>query len=167
MICIGSWFTGLLTDPVTYPRDWDWGISETPAAGPKGKNNLMAGGVWAVLKNSRHPEAAARYVAWVSENSFRYAGGIPARVNLTTQEVQELLGGIAEKSNGSVAVAELNAALLDNSLGVQDEKLTGPKAREYTDVIIQEAQLYMSGEQALENTLKNIKTRADKILQGS
>jgi hypothetical protein len=64
-------------------------------------------------------------------------------------------------------VAELNAALLDNSLGVQDEKLTGPKAREYTDVIIQEAQLYMSGEQALENTLKNIKTRADKILQGS
>ena len=30
MICIGSWFTGLLTDPVTYPRDWDWGIVETP-----------------------------------------------------------------------------------------------------------------------------------------
>jgi multiple sugar transport system substrate-binding protein len=167
MICIGSWFTGLLTDLVTYPREWDWGIVETPAAGPQGKNNLMAGGVWAVLKNAKHPEAAARYIAWVSENSYLHAGGIPARVNLTAAEAQSLLGGIAEKSGGSVTVADLDAALLHNSLGVQDEKVTGPKAREYTDVILQESQLYMSGEQSLDSTLKNIKARADKILQGS
>jgi multiple sugar transport system substrate-binding protein len=164
LICIGSWFTGLLTDPVTYPRNWDWGIVETPAAGLNGKNNLMAGGVWAVLKNAKHPEAAARYVAWISENSYRYAGGIPARVNLGAQETQDLLGGIAEKSNGSVTVADLDAALLHNSLGVQDEKITGPKAREYTDIIIRQAQLYMSGEQSLDDTIKNIKTEADKIL---
>lgn len=166
LICIGSWFTGLLTDPVTYPREWDWGIVETPAAGPKGKNNLMAGGVWAVLKNAKHPEAAARYVAWVSENSFRYAGGIPARVNLSTQEAQDLLGGIAQKSNGSVTVNDLDAALLHNSLGVVDEKISGPKAREYSDIIDQEGSLYLSGEQSLEDTLRNIKSRADKILKG-
>ncbi len=165
MICIGSWFTGLLTDPVTYPRDWDWGIVETPAAGPEGRNNLMAGGVWAVLKNARHPVEAARYVAWVSENSYRYAGGIPARVNLTAQDVQELLGNIAEKSNGSVTVAELDSALLNNSLGVQDEKIVGPKAREYTDIILTEGQLYLSGEQGLEKTVKSIKDRADRILK--
>ncbi len=166
MICIGSWFTGLLTDPVTYPRDWNWGVVETPAAGPNGKNNLMAGGVWAVLKKAKHPLNAARYAAWVSENSYKHAGGIPARVNLTQAEVQELLGGIATKSNGSVTVDELKAALMQNSLGVVDEKVTGPKAKEYTDIIYQEAQLYMSGEQPLEDTVKNIKSRADKILSG-
>ncbi len=164
MTCIGSWFTGLLTDPVTYPRDWDWGIVETPAAGPNGKNNLMAGGVWAVLKNAKHPQSAARYVAWVSENSYKYAGGIPARVNLTDAEIQSLLGGIAEKSRGSVTVADLKAALMQNSLGVVDEKVTGPRAREYTDVILQESQLYMSGEQSLDDTVKHIKARADQVL---
>jgi multiple sugar transport system substrate-binding protein len=164
MICIGSWFTGLLTDPVTYPRDWDWGIVETPAAGPKGKNNLMAGGVWAVLKNAKHPLNAARYVAWVCEHSYEYAGGIPARVNLTPEELQKLLGGIAEKSRGSVAVADLQAALLANSLGVVDEKITGAKVKEYTDIVKEEAQMYMSGEQSLDSALKHIKDRADKIL---
>jgi multiple sugar transport system substrate-binding protein len=53
---------------------------------------------------------------------------------------------------------------MHNTLGVVDEKITGPKAREYTDVINQEAQLYMSGEQSLDATVKNIKERADKIL---
>ncbi len=165
MICIGSWFTGLLTDPVTYPRDWDWGIVETPAAGPTGKNNLMAGGVWGVLKNAKHPQNGARYAAWVSENWYKDGGGIPARVNLTPQEIQGILGGsIAAKSNGSVTVADLDAALMHNTLGVVDEKITGPKAREYTDVINQEAQLYMTGEQSLDDTVKHIKERADKIL---
>ncbi len=164
MICIGSWFTGLLTDLVTYPRDWDWGIVETPSAGPKGKNNLMAGGVWAVLKNARHPQNGARYAAWVSEHSYEYAGGIPARVNLSAEELQKLLGGIAEKSKGSVTVADLKAALLQNSLGVVDEKITGAKVKEYTDIIKEEAQMYMSGEQSLDGALKHIKERADKIL---
>ncbi len=165
MICIGSWFTGLLTDPVTYPRDWDWGIVETPAAGPDGRNNLMAGGTWAVLKKAKHPQNAARFVAWVSENWYKDGGGIPARVNLTPQEIQGILGGsIADKSGGSVTVAELDAALLSNSLGVQDEKITGPKAKEYTDIIKQESQMYMTGAQSLDETLKNIKSRADAML---
>jgi multiple sugar transport system substrate-binding protein len=167
MICIGSWFTGLLTDPVTYPRDWDWGIVETPAAGPEGRNNLMAGGVWAVLKNAKHPENAARYVSWVSEHSFEYAGGIPARVNLTDQQVRDLLGGIAEGSGGCVTVEELKAALLENSLGVVDEKISGPHAREYEETIVhEEAQMYFSGEQSLEDAIRNIKARADSLLSG-
>jgi len=164
MICIGSWFTGLLTDEVTYPRDWDWGIVETPAAGPSGKNNLMAGGVWAVLKKAKHTLNAARYAAWVSERWYVEGGGIPARVNLTEAEVQDLLGGIAGKSRGSVTVADLKSALLQNSLGVVDEKVTGPKAKEYTDIIYRQAELYMSGEQPLDETMKQIKEQSDKIL---
>lgn len=164
MICIGSWFTGLLTDPATYPREWDWGIVETPAAGSDGKNNLMAGGVWSILKNAKHPKNAARYITWVSESSYKYAGGIPARVNLTAQEVQDLLGGIAEKSDGSVTVEQLNAALLNNTLGIVDEKISGPRVREYTDIIQQEGQLYLSGAQALDDTIRIIKERADKVL---
>jgi multiple sugar transport system substrate-binding protein len=164
MICIGSWFTGLLTDPVTYPRDWDWGIVETPAAGPNGKNNLMAGGVWAVLKKAKHPQNAVRYITYVSENWYKEGGGVPARINLTPQEVQKILGGIADKSGGSVSVADLDAALLSNTLGVVDEKITGAKAKEYTDIIVREAQLYMSGAESLDDAVKNIKSQADKIL---
>lgn len=167
MICIGSWFTGLLTDPVTYPRDWDWGVVETPAAGANGKNNLMAGGVWSILKNAKHPKNAARYISWVSENSYKYAGGIPARVNLTPQEVQELLGGIAEKSAGSVTVQELKAALLVNTLGIVDEKICGPRVREYSDIIAQEGEMYLSGEQSLDDTIRIIKERADQVLAES
>jgi multiple sugar transport system substrate-binding protein len=164
MICIGSWFTGLLTDPVTYPRDWDWGIVETPAAGPNGKNNLMAGGVWAVLKKAKHPQNAVRYITYVSENWYKEGGGVPARINLTPQEVQKILGGIADKSGGSVSVADLDAALLSNTLGVVDEKITGAKAKEYTDIIVREAQLYMSGAESPDEAVKNIKSQADKIL---
>ena len=167
MIYIGSWFTGLLTDPKTYPRDWKWGIVEAPAAGANGKNNLMAGGTWAVLKNAKHPQNAAKYIAYVSENWFREAGGIPARVNLTPADIQQILGAsIAEKSGGSVTVAELDAALLHNSLGVQDEKITGAKAKEYTDIIVREAQMYLSGEQSLDATVRNVKSQADRALLG-
>ena len=96
----------------------------------------MAGGVWAVLKNAKHPLNAARYVAWVSESWYEYGGGIPARVNLTAAEVQDLLGrDRGESPEGSVTVADLKAALLQNSLGVVDEKVTGAKAKEYTDII--------------------------------
>lgn len=164
MICIGSWFTGLLTDPVTYPRDWDWGIIETPAAGPNGKNNLNAGGVWAVLKNAKHPQNGVRYITYVSENWFQAGGGIPARVNLTPQEVQGILGGIADKSNGSVSIADLDAALMHNTLGVVDEKITGSKVKEYSDIIGREAQLYLSGAESLDDAVKNIKSQADKAL---
>ena len=104
-------------------------------------------------------------MAWVSENWYKEGGGIPARVNLTPQEIQSILGGsIADKSNGSVTVADLEAALLRNSLGVQDEKITGPRAKEYTDVIKQEAQMYMTGAQPLDVTIRNIKSRADAVL---
>ncbi len=165
MIWIGSWFTGLLTDPVTYPRDWDWGIVETPSAGPKGKNNLIAGGTWAVLKNAKHPQNGARYAATVSESWYKDAGGLPARVNLSAEDIQGILGAsIADKSTGSVTVADLDAALLHNSLGVQDEKVTGPKAREYTDIIQRQAQMYMSGEQSLDDAIANIKAQANKAL---
>jgi multiple sugar transport system substrate-binding protein len=165
MIYIGSWFTGLLTDPVTYPRDWKWGIVEAPAAGPNGKNNLMAGGTWAVLKNARHPQNAARYIAYVSEIWYKEGGGIPARVNLTPEDVQGILGAaIADKSGGSVTVKDLDAALLHNTLGVQDEKVTGPRTKEYTDIVLREAQMYLSGEQSLDAALKNIKEQADKAL---
>jgi multiple sugar transport system substrate-binding protein len=167
MTYIGSWFTGLLTDPVTYPRDWKWGIVEAPAAGSNGKNNLMAGGTWAVLKKAKHPLNAARYIAYVSEIWYKEGGGIPARVNLTPADIQGILGAsIADKSGGSVTVADLDAALLHNTLGVQDEKITGAKAKEYTDIILREAQMYFSGEQSLDATLKNIKTQADKALLG-
>ena len=51
------------------------------------------------------------------------------------------------------------------SLGIVDEKITGPKAREYEETIVaQEAQMYFSGEQSLEDAIKNIKSRADKLL---
>ncbi len=167
MTYIGSWFTGVITDSVTYPHDWKWGIVEAPAAGPNGKNNLMAGGTWAVLKKAKHPQNAARYIAYVSEIWYKEGGGIPARVNLTPADIQGILGGsIADKSNGSVTVADLDAALLHNTLGVQDEKVTGPKAKEYTDIIKREAQMYLSGEQSLDAALKNIKQQADQILLG-
>jgi ABC-type glycerol-3-phosphate transport system substrate-binding protein len=127
----------------------------------------MAGGTWAILKKAKHPQNAARYIAYVSENWYKEGGGIPARVNLTKEDVQGILGGsIADKSGGSVTVADLDAALLHNTLGVQDEKVTGAKAKEYTDIILREAQMYMSGEQSLDATVKNIKTLADKALLG-
>ena len=127
----------------------------------------MAGGVWSILKNAKHPKNAARYISWVSENSYKHAGGIPARVNLTAQEVQDLLGGIAEKSSGSVTVQELKAALLANTLGIVDEKICGPRVREYSDIIAQEGEMYLSGEQSLEDTIRIIKERADQILAES
>ncbi len=60
-------------------------------------------------------------------------------------DIQGILGAsIADKSGGSVTVADLDAALLHNTLGVQDEKITGAKAKEYTDIILREAQMYLS-----------------------
>ena len=161
---VGSWYTGLLTNYTDYPRDWRWGVVPSPAAGPNGNNNLVAGGTWAVNKNAQNPGNAARYVAFVSNNYWKYFGGLPARVDLTNAEVNQILGDIAAKSNGSVTVEELNTAFFNHGMGVVDEKIGGDIASQYENIIKQWGELYLVGELDLSTTVQRIKTDVDRAI---
>jgi len=164
MYFVGTWFMYAPTDPKTYPRDWKIGVAQPPVM-PDGKNNIgnMSGN--GVNKNSKHPKEAAEFVAWSAENGYKYLGSLPARVDMKPDELNQAFQGIVDSlPNDDITVAELEDAYLTPNLGLKPEKITGPIAVEYNQIITQEGELYLVGQKSLDDTIKAIKTRADKAI---
>lgn len=164
MTFIGSWFLNLMKNKKTYPRDWKMGISQipTPTAG-QGNNFGVTSGL-GVNKNSAHPKEAFEFVKFDAENFYKYSGAMPARVDLAKPDIDALFADTAAGVGGDVTPGEISKALIDNKLGYVQEKIVGPAANEYNNIILQESELYLIGKKSLDDTTKAIKTRADKAI---
>jgi len=162
---IGSWYTGMFEDKVAYPRDWKFGITQIPVPADGGNNNFGSVSSIGISKNSKHPKEAFEYARFYAENSYKYNGNFPARVDLKDAEVNEMFKGTVEKLAGEITVADLQKALIDNNLGYTDEKLIGPASTDYSNIILQEAEMYLVGQTSLDDAVKSIKTRVDKAIQ--
>lgn len=165
MYFIGNWFSFAPQDTKTYPRDWKIGMVQPPVD-PKGKNNIGVTGGTGINKYSKHPKEAADFVKWLAENSYKYGGGIPARVDLSKEEVDKIFSEMASKfpASDGITAAELSDAHLTPNLGLKPEKITGLIATEYGKTILQEGELYLVGQKPLDDTIKSIKTRADEAI---
>lgn len=162
---VGTWFSFAPQDPKTYPRDWKIGITQPPVD-PKGKNNIGITTGTGVNKNSKHPKEAADFVKWFAENSYKYGGGIPARVDLSKEETDKIFSEMASKfpAADGITAAELSDAYLTPNLGLKPEKITGSIATEYGKTILQEGELYLVGQKPLDDVIKSIKARADEAI---
>ncbi|MFC7677643.1 ABC transporter substrate-binding protein [Paenibacillus sp. GCM10028914] len=163
---IGTWYTNQFKDKTTYPRDWEVGITQIPVpADGNGNNNFGIVAGYGINKNAEHPEEAYTYIKWMAENSYKYNGNLPARVDLSDEDIKGLFQKTSDDLSGEITVEDLDKALISNNLGFVDEKITGPGSTEYSNIILQESELYLVGQKSLEDTVKSIKTRADQAIK--
>jgi multiple sugar transport system substrate-binding protein len=165
MTFIGNWYFRLLNDQTEYPRDWDYGVVATPAYGPRGNSNIGAGGSVGVNANAANPEGGARLVRFMAENNYRFVSEFPAREDLSAEEIEGFLGGLAAASNGSVTAEEIRLAIFDNGMGMRPEKILGALPDQYRNIIMQESELYFVGEQTVDVTVERIETRMNQALR--
>lgn len=166
MHLIGSWYTDMFANTETYPRDWKFGITQIPVpADGSGNNNLISPAGIGVNKNSKHPEEAFHFVKYWAENQYKYTGNLPARVDLSDADMEALFKDTVDKLNGEITVEDLQSSLFDKAMGVVDEKIVGAGANEYSSIILQESELFLVGQKSLEDTIKEIKKRADQAIE--
>ncbi|WP_105617132.1 ABC transporter substrate-binding protein [Vallitalea okinawensis] len=163
---IGSWYIDLLNNPGDYPRDWDYGIAAIPA-NEDGKNNFGNMNYYAINKNAKHPEEAFELVKYLAETEYTRKSAVPARVDLTEDELNAHFENIASQSSDSITGNDLTNALINNGLGFVDEKFIGTASAEYSEIVLQEGELYLIGEQSIEDTVNNIKTRVDAAIESA
>jgi hypothetical protein len=65
---------------------------------------------------------------------------------------------------GEVTAQELMDAAYPPNLGVANEKIIGTASAQINDTWNKEAEKYMFDQQSLEDTMKNIKTKADDFI---
>ncbi|QGQ98093.1 extracellular solute-binding protein [Paenibacillus psychroresistens] len=162
MHLIGTWYSGLLTNKKDYPIDWKWGVTQIPTDGTAGTNNFGVTFTNGVNKKSLHPKEALEYVKYMGENNAKMSGNVPALADANLQK--DSLKKIADDSEGNVTVDDLSKAYFDNNLGYVQEKIIGPAATEYSNIILQEAELYLIGKRSLDDTVKAIKEKADAAI---
>ncbi len=166
MHVIGTWYTNMFLDKENYPRDWQFGITElpTPADG-KGNNNLTVINGVAINAYSKQPKEAFEFAKYFAENNYKYTGDLPARIDLTDEDINEMFQKIVDRIDGEVTIEDLNKAMYQNDLGFSDEKIVGPAAAEYSNIILQESELYLIGQKSLDDTVKTIKERVDQAIK--
>lgn len=164
MHVIGSWYTGVFTDKKNYPLDWKWGITQMPTDG-KGNNNFGVAGGMAVNKNAAHPKEALQFIQFQAMNRYKYTSQLPARVDLSADDLKVVFQSISDSTGGDVTVEDLTSALVDNGLGFVQEKLVGAASEEYSKIILEESEKYLVGQQSIDATVAAIKKRADKAIQ--
>jgi len=166
MHLIGSWYTDMFADKGSYPRDWKFGITQIPVPSDgTGNNNLISPAGIGVNKNSKHPKEAFQFVKYWAENYYKYLGTLPARSDLNDEDLTALFKGVVEKLDGEITVEDLQSVLFDPNMGIVDEKIVGPGANEYSNIILQESELFLVGQNSLEDAIKEIKKRADQAIE--
>ena len=107
---IGSWFAGEIQDPNTsLVKDKVIAKNFPSLAGTKGNKDEFLGGAidcFMVNKNTQHKEAAAEFVAYVTERmakeSFVLGAGLPAwKIDTAGIEIDPLVQQMVDLANGS------------------------------------------------------------------
>lgn len=163
MEMIGSWFLSTAQDYTKYPREWKIGVC-APPANEGGKNILSAGGGFGVSKTAAHPKEAFKVISFLCENEYLITGGLPARVDISKDDMLKVFETSSKNFKGEITAEELFNACYPDGLGVANEKIIGTASSQINETYAKEAEKYLFGAQSLEDTMKNIKTKADEFI---
>ncbi|WP_320129730.1 extracellular solute-binding protein [uncultured Sphaerochaeta sp.] len=168
MFLQGNWYTRLLNSQEDYPKDWKYGIVAVPTSGTaESMNNFNSMGYISINKNAIHLDTALTYAVWRAENQWKFESGIPALVNLSAEEQDQIFKATADASNQSITTDDLYVALIDNGLNVIPSDICGSVGAEYNNILKQEAELYLMDQQSLEVTIKNICSRVNEAIKNT
>jgi multiple sugar transport system substrate-binding protein len=122
-------------------------------------------GGYSVASTSKNKQAAYEAVKVLAENQWTLPGIVPARVDLTDEQINQVFQPMADafKEDG-ITVEELKAAILDPSLDIVSEKIVGPGMSKITSLISSEGELYASKQRTLEETMTELKKKADQAI---
>ena len=163
MFSQGNWFTRLLNSQEDYPRDWKYGIARTPAPADA-NNNIVSAAYNSINVNAEHPEEALEYVIWLSENQWKFEGGIPAYAEMSEEDREIAFGSIAEASNGQITIDDLYNCLVNNGMGAVQSDIIGTAADEYNRIANEELHAYLLDLQNLDQTMDNITRRVNEAI---
>jgi multiple sugar transport system substrate-binding protein len=162
---VGHWAVQTAMDRTQYPRDWKMGVAIMPQVNEGGKAVMGIMGGYSVASTSKNKQAAYEAVKVLAENQWTLPGIVPARVDLTDEQINQVFQPMADafKEDG-ITVEELKAAILDPSLDIVSEKIVGPGMSKITSLISSEGELYASKQRTLEETMTVLKKKADQAI---
>ncbi|MFC5402249.1 ABC transporter substrate-binding protein [Cohnella soli] len=165
MFVVGNWAVQSAMDKKQYPRDWKLGVAIMPQIDAGGKTVMGIMGGYSVSSTSKHKKEAYEAVKVLAELQWTLPGNIPARVDLSAEEVNSIFQPMVDglKDDG-ITVEELKAAILNPSLDIVSEKIVGPGMTQITSLIMSEGELYATKQRTLEQTMKELKEKADKAI---
>lgn len=163
MQMIGTWFLGVVQDYTKYPRDWKVGVCAPPAQAD-GKNILANLSTYGINDNSKNVDVAFKALTYITSDSYKVSGSMPARVDLTKDEITNLFKTTSEKLKSEVSPEDLNSACYSSNLGITDEKIAGFGSAQINEAYVKEGTKYLLNSQSLEETMKNLKKQADDFI---
>lgn len=168
MFVCGGWsMASLMGDKEKYPRDWKFGLLPMPYPEGQDPTVLTVPGCYAVPTTSGNKDAAFAAISTIAMYQYTLgAGRVPARVDLSDEEINEYIENelVTPFVDDGVTVEDIKAAWFDPNREAVPEKVIGPGDAEINSIWVEEAQLYELGEQDLETTMNNLKTRGDEAI---
>ncbi len=165
MFVVGNWAVQSAMDKKQYPRDWKMGVAIMPQVDEGGKAVMGIMGGYSVASTSKHKKEAYEAVKALAELQWTLPGNIPARVDLSDEEINSIFQPMVEGlADDGITVEELKDAILSPSLDIVSEKLVGPGMTQITSLISSEGELYATKQRTLEQTMKELKEKADKAI---
>lgn len=163
---VGHWAVQTAMDKTQYPRDWKMGVAIMPQVDEGGKAVMGIMGGYSVASTSKHKKEAYEAIKVLAENQWTLPGIVPARVDLSEEEINQVFQPMADalKDDG-ITVEDLKAAILDPSLDIVNEKVVGPGMSKITSLISSEGELYASKQRTLEQTMAELKKKADEAIK--
>jgi len=163
---VGHWALQTAMDKKLYPRDWKLGLAIMPQVDEGGKAVMGIMGGYSIASTSKHKQEAYEALKVLAENQWTLPGIVPARVDLSDEEINQIFQPMADafKDDG-ISIEELKAAILDPSLQIVNEKIVGPGMSKITSLIPAEGELYASKQRTLEQTMAELKKKADEAIK--
>ncbi|MCT4544296.1 MAG: extracellular solute-binding protein [Vallitalea sp.] len=168
MFVCGCWSTSLMKDKEKYPRDWKFGILPMPYPEGNDKSTITVTGNYWIPTTSKKKEYAFKVISLFAEHQYELGyGKIPARVDISDEELDKYIEeNLVEpfKEDG-ITVDDFRQAYFDPNMKVYPEKIVGYGDVAINQIFCEEGGLYGIGEKSLEDTMKQIKEKADKAIK--
>lgn len=164
MAISGGWIASWAMDFKTYPRKWKLGIAPMPVdAGTTPKSWGIVNG-FGIPVTAADPALSLEIAMDLVALSAKYADTTESAIRTVAQDNLFVEAGKALAGDG-ITLDDLRSVFTRSDMILVNEKIIGPANVAYEKVYMEEVEKYLVKEQDVATTIKNIKTRGDKVIK--
>ena len=159
-----SWVLRDMKDKENFPFDFNVGICYFPRISedaPK-KPSQVSVNMLGIPSSAAHPDEAWEFIKFMTQNGTAQT---VSDGNIPTYQGVDMEGLVDKLIEGTPLTKEQGEMFFADDMHMFTAVPTGIAAGEYSTIINEETGLYFSGEQTIEDTVGNIKIRADEAIQ--